>query len=73
MCLVLVGNCLLAAWENGRARELDSALLRADARYTAGDIATTVVVYATALRRSRDELDLVAGEGIGLERRTGET
>ena len=44
MCLVLAGNCLLAAWENRRARELDSALLRADARHTAGDVATTVVV-----------------------------
>jgi cation diffusion facilitator family transporter len=44
MCLVLATNCTLAVWENRRARELDSALLWADARHTAGDVATTVVV-----------------------------
>jgi len=49
---VLGCNCLLAGWENKRARELGSDLLRADARHTAGDVATTIVVivgWQTAL------------------------
>lgn len=41
---VLSTNVALATWEAGRARALDSDLLRADARHTMGDVATTVVV-----------------------------
>lgn len=44
MGAVFISNLLLAAWQNRRANELDSDLLRADARHTAGDVATTTVV-----------------------------
>lgn len=44
MGATLLANVLLAAWENGRAKALDSDLLLADARHTFSDVLTTAVV-----------------------------
>lgn len=41
---VLVINVALASWESARARRLHSDILAADARHTAADVLTTVVV-----------------------------
>lgn len=46
MAVVLLVNIALATWESGRARQLASDILRADARHTFADVLTTLVVIA---------------------------
>lgn len=63
---VLVANVGLCAWETRRARQLDSDLLRADARHTVSDVLTTIAVIGgwQLAARGYEWLDSVLALGV---------
>jgi len=63
---VLIVNCALTLWEGRRARQLESDILRADARHTLADVGTTLVVMGgwQAAAAGYAWLDTLAALGI---------